>query len=124
METLQRRIHREQRQACDPGVITRMTFVQADGAQTYTMSVGETVVYITSGHGDNTMTITLPPVHEAAGQFYFIEATAGATATTTVADDGDDAGFSNVALDGNNEYILLFSTGEKWLDVTVTAGHN
>jgi len=120
---LQDRIAHEQLAHDGSGVMKHMTFVQADGAQTYTMKSTERVIYITSGHGDNTMTITLPPVHECAGEIVFIEAVAGGTATTTVEDDGGDATFSNVSLDGNNEFVLLFSTGKSWKPVA-TAGHN
>ena len=119
----QERKNHEQLAAGQSGVMKHMTFAEADGAQTYTMKPTERVIYITSGHGDNTMTITLPPVHQCAGEIVFIEAVAGATATITVEDDGGDATFSNVSLDGNNEFVLLFSTGKSWKPVA-TAGHN
>jgi len=114
---LQDRISAEQRIAND-GSIKHLTFVQADGAQTYQMKASEKTVIITSGHSANTMTITLPPVQECAGQFYYIGAVAGATATTTLVDDGDDAGFANKTLDADDDHILLYSTGHRWLIVT------
>ena len=118
MESIQSRIHREQYIAgTGEGLIKHLTFVEADGAQTYTMKASEQSVIITSGHADNTMTLTLPPVQEAAGKFYFIIATAGATAATTVTDDGDDAGYSNLTMDANADHVLIYSTGERWLTV-------
>lgn len=122
MESLQDKIHREQFMAgAGEGYMTRLTFVQADGAQTYSITTEQNIV-IVSGHADNTMTITLPPVNEAAGRFIYIMATAGGTAQTTIADNGDDAGLTDIALDGNGEYAILYSTGEKWIEIS-TAGN-
>lgn len=116
MESLQSRIHREQYIAGEgEGMIKHLTFVQADGAQTYTMSASEQTVIVASGHSSNTLTLTLPPVHEAAGKFYFIIATAGATATTTVEDDNGDAGFADLTMDADADHVLLYSTGERWI---------
>lgn len=114
MESLQSRIHREQ-QVGNDGLITMLTFVLADGAQTYTMSASEQTIIVTSGNAANTMTLTLPPVQEAAGKFYYIGAVAGATAATTVEDDGGDAAFADLTLDANDDHVLLYSTGHRWL---------
>lgn len=91
------------------------TFVLADGAQTIQLKPGETGLVIISGNAANTVTVTLPPVHQAAGQIVFINARAGATAATTVEDYNDDAGLSDLTLDADDDHVLLYSTGERWL---------
>jgi hypothetical protein len=116
MERLQDKITREQYAALN-GLITHLTFVEADGAQTYTMTASEQAIIVASGHADNTLTLTLPPVQEAAGKFYFIIATNGATATTTVEDDGGDAGYADLTMDADADHVLIYSTGERWLTV-------
>jgi hypothetical protein len=115
---LQDRIAGEQRIANDTFVKV-INLVQADGASTYTMKASERTLIVNSGHTSNTMTVTLPPVQECAGQFYYIGAPFGdAGNTTTVEDDGGDAAFSDLTMDADDDHVLLYSTGHRWLVVT------
>jgi len=63
----------------------------------------------------NVVVLTLPPMSEAAGKFYSIEAPSGATAdvsvniketATEIATYGD--------LNADDDYLLLFCTGITW----------
>lgn len=115
---LQDRIAGEQRIATDTFVKV-INLVQADGASTYSMKASERTVIVNSGHTSNTMTLTLPPVNECAGQFYYIGAPLGDTGnTTTVQDNNDDAAFSDLSMDADDDHTLLYSTGHRWLVVT------
>lgn len=116
---LQDRIAAEQRIGND-GFVKTLNYVEADGAGiAYAMKASERTLIVNSGHTDNTVTVTLPPVNECAGQLYYIGAPLGATGnTTTVADNGDDAGFSDLTMDADDDHTLLYSTGHRWLVVT------
>ena len=114
---LQERIASEQL-AANQGNVKMFQLVEADGAQTYAMKHTDHIVIVNSGHTDNTMTLTLPPVHEAMGQFYYIEATLGDTGnTTTIEDDNGDTALSDLTLDADDDYILLYSNGRRWLTI-------
>ena len=112
---LQNRIAEEQRIGND-GEMKVINLVEADGASTYTMKASEHHLIVNSGHTDNTMTVTLPPVNECAGQIYYIGAPLGDTGnTTTVEDNNGDAAFSDLTMDADDDHTLLYSTGSRWL---------
>jgi len=118
MLSIQERIAGEQR-AGNQGMIKVFQLVQADGAQTYDMKSTDHIVIVNSGHTSNTMTLTLPPVQECAGGLYYIGAPLGDTGnTTTVEDNNGDAALSDLTMDADDDHILLFSTGHRWLVVT------
>lgn len=86
----------------------------------YRMKVSDTcVIAYASCGGDGNGIIYLPPVAEAAGQFYYINAPTGAT--------GDDISLyiletqaeltTNGDMDADDDYIVLYSDGRQWRTV-------
>ena len=59
--------------------------------------------------------VTLPEVGEAAGLFFYVKVSILDGLTVTVEDNGDDAGLTDIVLDGNTEHCFLFSTGKEWI---------
>jgi len=101
----------------DDGVVY-LTYVQADGAETYSMSVYETTILISAGHTSNTLTLTLPPVSKAKGKLYSIrQVLVTGSGITTLEDLGDDAAFTSLSLDETADHVLLYSDGYQWIAV-------
>lgn len=79
------------------------------------LTIRDQVVRVTSDGA--AVTVTLPSVAEAKGLMFDIEALTGATQTVTVEDNSDDAGLSDISLDADNEYVVLWSNGISWREV-------
>jgi len=79
-----------------------------------TLKRGNAIVHGAANTASDSWTITLPPVTEAAGMFVYIYATIANSKTITVQDNYDDAGLTDITLDGDTEYVGLFSDGERW----------
>lgn len=63
-----------------------------------------------------TTTVTLPPVEQAAGCAILIQGES--TCAVTIADNNGDAGLSDITgIATAGEYVLLFSTGTKWIEL-------
>lgn len=62
------------------------------------------------------ITLTLPSVREAAGLIIDIEAV-DVTNATTIQDLADDAGLTNIVLNGANEHVTLYSNGYAWREL-------
>jgi hypothetical protein len=103
MQTNQQRINNE----TVPGKIVYKT-------ATATLKPYERTVVVTAAAA---ATITLPPVMQCQGLTFVIKATNGAAHTTTVEDHDGDAGFADVALDADAEYVGVYSDGLTWHEV-------
>lgn len=97
------------------GVLVTLT----NALVSYRMKPTDHLVRAISGTGeDATGLIILPSLAEAAGQFYYIIAPTGSSGDDISLVDAEDA--SEVAdMDADGDEILLFSTGLKWIDVSV-----
>lgn len=78
-----------------------------------TLDVNERVV-IATVDGAN-YNITLPPVAEAAGFIFTIIADVASAHAATIVDKGDDSRWIDLALNVDEEYVILYSTGDNWL---------
>lgn len=87
----------------------------------YQMVVGDRVVRPSASPATGAITITLPPVDDAAGYFYSIVARdADGTNTITIQDlDESECWKGDITLNGVCDAALLFSDGLKWHRVTV-----
>lgn len=89
-----------------------------------TLSLFERLVFASASDAlGGSFTITLPDVGQAAGLFFMIRADILNSTTVTVQDNGNDAGFSDIVLNVDNEYVFLFSTGKEWIQ-TSAAGYS
>lgn len=72
----------------------------------------QTVVLTVTG----AYTVTLPEVAEARGRMYSFTQSPGVTGTgdITITDAGDDASFTDVIIDAENEKATLYSDGVHW----------
>jgi hypothetical protein len=59
--------------------------------------------------------ITLPPVAEAQGLIFTIDATVGATNTVTVQDQDDSVDWTDISLDANLDACCVRSDGRRWM---------
>lgn len=66
-------------------------------------------------NGANAITVTLPPVAEAAGQIYSVVLDVDGGVNCTVTDAGDDADFTDIVLDDEDDFCVLISNGVKWM---------
>ena len=82
---------------------------------TATLSLSERNVFASVNTATGSIVLTLPDVAEAAGLFYYIRADIANGKTVTVEDNGNDAGLTNIVLDGDNEFVFLYSTGKEWI---------
>lgn len=92
-----------------------------DGVPTYQMLVSDQNISVISGTGeDATGIVTLPPIAEASGKFYFIVAPTGATGNDVsiyIKETGAEyAGFDtdDGDLDADDDHIMLFCDGVQW----------
>lgn len=91
----------------------RVAYLTADA----TLRVGQSIVRGTANTANDSWTLTLPPVAQAIGLSIYIEATIANSKTITVQDNNDDAGLTDITLDADGEYVMLFSTGEAWIEL-------
>lgn len=92
----------------------------AAGATQLTVNQTRVVVDMTT----SAQSIYLPPVAKAKGGFYTIEAPLGSTNSCTIACSSaqDDArGWRNIVLDAVDDYVVLYSDGERWIIVAGAA---
>ena len=82
------------------------------------LTIREQVVRVTANTASDDWTLTLPSVAEAAGLLFSIVSTIANAKTVTVADAGDDADFSNLTLDTDDDYAVLWSDGLRWYVLT------
>lgn len=85
-------------------------------APTYSMKVTDHIIIAVSSEADGAGIVYLPPVSEAAGQFYYISAPTGATAgdiSLYIKETGAELD-TNGDLDADDDHILLFSDGYNW----------
>lgn len=81
------------------------------------LEIGSQIVRATVNTASDNITCTLPPVGPAAGSFIYISCDVANAKKCTVEDNNNDAGFTDVALDTDEDYLLLFSTGSLWKKV-------
>jgi hypothetical protein len=81
-----------------------------------TMEVFETTVRIDTDTNDQAFTLTLPNVSLAKGKIYSIYLVDDG-ANVTIQDNDDDSGLSNITLDADDEYTVLYSDGFKWYEI-------
>lgn len=82
----------------------------------YYMKPGDHVLYANSAAG--AINIYLPPMHLAAGKFYFIQAPVGATADVKVYDRESKTMITTYGdMDANDDHAVFFCTGRAWLTV-------
>jgi len=99
----------------------KVELLSADGNITYQMKPYEFFVYVTQATTFG-MTVTLPPVSECIGGMYHIYVRDYVDANIVIEDFKGDAGLSNITLDVDDQYVLLYSTGEIWIQ-TSAAGY-
>jgi len=82
----------------------------------YTLTTRDSTVVVDSS--DAAVTITLPPVAEAKGLIFVIEAPYGASNAVTVQDQDDSVNWTNVTdLDANNDALCVMSNGRRWIEI-------
>jgi len=84
-----------------------------------TLKVGQNYVQIA---GDADLVITLPPVLEAMGEIVFIRTVTGGGKTITVQDQDDTVDNYSEDIEDTGDYVLLFSTGDRWLPLVSVSG--
>ena len=90
-------------------------FVEANLAEDTTLRPGQRIVFCTANTASDDWTLTLPPVSQCQGMFFYIYATIANSKSVTVEDNSDDAGFTDVVLNTDGDHLLLFSTGKTWI---------
>lgn len=82
-----------------------------------TMDINDRLVRATVSAAS--ITVTLPSVREAAfvGIYIIHLVDTSNGKTVTVADKGDDAGLTDITLDTDNDYVVLFSDGYVWREL-------
>jgi hypothetical protein len=78
------------------------------------LTIRQRVVHATASTTYPSWTLTLPSVAEAAGLTFSIVSSIANSQAVTVADAGDDANFSNLTLDTDDDAALLYSDGRRW----------
>ncbi len=68
-----------------------------------------------------TLTITLPPVAEMAGQILSVYLDADGGQDCTLTDAGDDADFTDSTIDDADDCTVVFSTGVRWIKLVNAA---
>jgi len=76
--------------------------------------VGSQNVVATANTATDSYTVTLPPVGPSAGTIISISAIIANAKAVTVADNNDDAGFTDVVLNTTLDNLVLYSTGIYW----------
>jgi hypothetical protein len=84
-----------------------------------TLKVGQNYVQIA---GDASLTITLPPVLEAMGEIVFIRTVTSGGKTITVQDQDDTVDDYSQDIEDTGDYVLLFSTGDRWIELAAVSG--
>jgi len=97
----------------DDDVRSRIDFLTEDT----TLRVGQEIIFGTASTTYDSWTLTLPPVSQAVGRAIFIKASIANSKTITVEDNSDDAGLSDITLDGDGEYVMLWSDGVAWYEL-------
>jgi len=94
----------------------QVELLSAVGNITYQMKPYEQVVRVTT-IASYAMKVTLPPVSQCVGRLYYIIHEVRVDQSCVVEDFKADAGLSDITFDAAGEYVVLFSTGEVWLEV-------
>ena len=81
---------------------------------TYEVEPYTTVVLAHANTDMGSITVELPAVSEGEGMVITIQATIADSKTVTVADQDDSAGWSDITLDADGEYVVLYSDGFYW----------
>ena len=71
--------------------------------------------------GTNATTMTLPPVAEAAGMIFLFYLVTDGGQNVTITDDADDADFTDVTMDTENDAFVLVSDGIHWFAISGNA---
>jgi len=82
-----------------------------------TLTSGNVFIFGLVNTANGSYTVTLPSVAEAVGQIVYIQAEVANSKTLTVADNANDGGLTDIALDGDGEYVCLISTGQVWREL-------
>jgi len=84
------------------------------------MGVSDNVLHVTGFAG--AVTVTLPHVAQAAGQFYAIKILDDSSVNAiTISDQGDSRSWTDLSnSDAAGGSVLLFSDGEQWFVVAAT----
>ncbi len=64
------------------------------------------------------ITITLPPVVEARGKIYTLWCIDADSNDMTITDYGDATLWTDIVLGDDNDYLVLFSNGERWFELS------
>ena len=78
-----------------------------------TLEVYETEVDVDNNNASYTMTVYLPSVAAARGRSYAIRGT-DFGAGVVIADQDDSLEWSDLTMDADGEYALLYSDGRQW----------
>ena len=78
------------------------------------ITVGTSLVRGTVNTANGSYALTLPNVSEAAGMIVCVCATVANAKTLTVQDNDESLEWSDLVLDVDEDYALLYSDGERW----------
>ncbi len=92
----------------------------ADAADTVAMNIRQRS-YIIITDNTNATTMTLPPVAEAAGMIFLFYLVTDGGQNVTITDDADDADFTDVTMDTENDAFVLVSDGIHWFAISGNA---
>jgi len=108
--------------------VSGVKYKQVDGGEDGdTVALGLDDQYVTASPPttSGTTALTLPPVADAVGRDYYIELANAQVATSVTVDSFEDspATLATVTLAAAGDYVLLRSTGARWIEVcSVIAG--
>ena len=78
------------------------------------ITVGTSLVHATANTATDSYSLTLPNVSEAAGMLINFRATIANSKVVTVQDNDESLEWSDLTLDTDEDYTLLYSDGERW----------
>lgn len=94
-------------------------YMEVPVTSSYQMLVTDTVLKVNSNSG--VLTITLPPVVEAAGADYAVKMVGATPYPVTLVDKGDSIAWTNRTLSSATAVMILTSDGEQWYLVVSVA---
>ena len=104
------------RESIETGRSQRSVYKELTAAAT--LVPGDSVVHVTANTATDDWALTLPAVGEAAGMVVTIRATIANSKTVEVQDQDDSVGWTNIDLDTDADYVVLYCDGVYWHTIT------
>lgn len=92
--------------------VSQLTTGAADG--TFLVKPYHSVILATANTTMGDITVQLPAVAEAEGQFLTVRATIANSKSVTLVDSDDSSGWSDLTLDADGDMVLLYCDGIYW----------